>query len=188
MKRINLAGKPVEIAIRHCETQDAAVALFKKHYLQIGSCGGAITIGDSRPAMMSSAQEIAHCAKHGLDIPKNEPFWIEVVVFRSVTFQQMLDYITLVDYGIDSNHDPELVRAKAYGILATANTIGPMCFDAITRYIVSVKYLVPLPKDTLLGIIESALTFNETYFTMDLGRKEWRRQFCSSNGFALGPG
>jgi hypothetical protein len=185
---IDLAGTPVEIAITHCEAQDAAVALFEKHYIQISSCGGAIIIGDSSPIKMITASEIAYCATLGLEIPRNEPYWKEVVVFRSVTFEQLLTYIALVGYGEDSNFDSDHVRASAFQILAKANKIGPMCFEVINRFVVGVRFLVGIPSNALFGIIEDALGFNERYFTMDLGREVWRKQFRSFNRFSLGPG
>ena len=92
-KIMNLADKSVEVAIKRFETHDSAVELFTKHYLQIASCGGAIIIGDSTPASMITAQEMAYYAKFGLEILKQEEFWIQVMVFRSVTFEQMLAYI-----------------------------------------------------------------------------------------------
>jgi len=194
-KVLELARKPIEIAVKRCETQDAASALFEEFHSPINACGGAIIIGDSSPVMMITAQEIADRVKFGLEIPQNEPFWIEVVLFRHVTFQQMLDYVALVGYandregyGEDRNYDPEFVRIRACDILARANTLGRMCFHFINPRILGVIYLKQIPKDALLGIIETALTFNEEYFTMQLGRSEWRRQFRVSNGFSLGPG
>ncbi len=87
---------------------------------------------------MITAQEIERYATLGLAIPKQEPYWIEVVVFRKVTFQQMLDYMALAEFGKTRPHDPEQIRSEAYRVLTAANTIGPMCFQEINQYAVSV--------------------------------------------------
>ncbi len=187
-KNINLAGRPVEFAVRYCESGDAATALCEKYCSQIYSCGGAIIVGNARPVRMITAQEIERYATLGLAIPKQEPYWIEVVVFRKVTFQQMLDYMALAEFGKTRPHDPEQIRSEAYRVLTAANTIGPMCFQEINQYAVSVRYMAKVPADALDDIIERALTFSETFFTMDLGRDEWRRQYRAANGFVLGPG
>lgn len=169
------------VRVKRCPTFKDAKAIREEYGDGCHQGGHALFIGESPlPNAVKNWEELAEASPE-------EPWYMELVFVRSTNFEEVLNFIDLYAFGIDSVRSSPRLQSEGRELLRWIWAAGPFRFTQINGLVVSGKFVCALPNEVIDQVLERVHEFNSRYFTVELSAQSWKRNLLKSKSFDLGP-